>query len=251
MTEQTNIYNPDSAWDDAENPIVTSDAIWGKVFVHVNYWYFPGDGAKPELYNPQNPAHAKKKPSVKVFFQLAFLPEMGLSFEQKLELYTFSDDYKLKVLPSIANLNLTKDGKGFLKALDSKWVKVERVDGFTKNRKNPERGNYKTWEFKTVFTDEEACRKDYEASWNNGEPFSDDFQPREINGATDMKKQTALMFARIFVDEACKAAKGNKEVIIGYLQGKFSQNPDVGNYLTVESPEVQEMIDEWLPEALR
>lgn len=253
MTEETKIYNPDSAWEDAENPTVVSETIWGKVYVHVNQWYFPGGGATPEPYNPQNPAHALKKPATKISMQIAYLPEMMLSFEQKLELYTFSDDYRLKVLPSIAKLNLTKDGKGFLKALNEKWVKVERVDGLTPNRKNPERGNYKTWEFQTVFPDEEACRKDYAAIWNiDGKPWDEETPEPESSQSPNSKKiETALLFAKAFVDEACEIGKGNRNVIVGYLEGKFAQNPDVGNYLKVDSPEVNEMIDDWLPKELR
>ena len=52
MTEQTNIYNPDSAWDDAENPPVFSETIWGKVYVHVGHWHTPGGGEKAEPYDP-------------------------------------------------------------------------------------------------------------------------------------------------------------------------------------------------------
>lgn len=252
MTEETKIYNPDSAWDDAENPPVFSETIWGKVYVHVNHWHFPGGGEKPEPYDPQNPVHALKKPATKITMQIAFLPEMMLSFEQKLELYTFSDDYKMKVLPSIANLNLTKDGKGFLKALNEKWVKVERVEGFTPNRKNPERGNYKTWEFKAVFADEEACRRDYAANWNiDGKPWNELPEDEGLQAPDNKKVAIALQFAQAFVDEACEFGKGNKESIKGYLKGKFAQNPDVGNYLDVDSPEIEEMIEDWLPKELR
>lgn len=251
MSEETKVYNPNDAWDDAENPAVTTDTIWGKVFINANYWFFPGNGASPEPYDPQRPDHAQKKPAVKINFQIAFLPEMMLTFDQKLELYTFSEDYTKKVLPSIRALNLTNDGKGFLKALNEKWVKVEKIEGFTPNRKNPERGNYKTWEFKAVFADEEACRRDYAAIWNvGGAPWPEDHSMPSVPN-NDPAKQTALVFARVFVDEACKRCNGNKDAVLGYLEGKFMQNPDVGDHLKADSPEVLEMIDEWIPEALR
>lgn len=255
MNTETKIYNPNNAWDDAANPPITSNTIWGKVYVDCQYWYLSGNGVKPEPYDPQNPEHAKKRPTTKITMQLASLSEMKLTFEQKLEFFNFSNDYKKIVLPSINALNLTKDGGNPLKALNEKWVKIRKVEGFTPNRKNPERGNYQTWVFEKAFADENACRSDYLANANREDaPWDEEQTDSEAQPAVhnDLKKQTFEPFVRIFIDEACKTlGTSNKDAIIGYLHGKFAQNPDIGNYFMADSQEVSDMIDEWLPEGMR
>jgi len=234
----------DNALEDAENPNVIQNTLWGKIYVDASYWHFPGGGASPEPYDPQNTEHTTKRPAVKVSLQLEPLPELQLAFEQKLNIFTFSDDYVKVVLPSIKSLNLTKDGKNVLKALHNQWCRIERVEGFQQNKKNPDR-NYLTWKFEKVFSNEDECRNDYLSQ------FYPDSNSSSKSKPTDPKIENALAFAKIFVDEACKKAKGNRSIIEGFLKAKFDMNPDVGNYLKVDSPEIQEMIDEWLPEELR
>jgi len=233
-------------WDAAETAQEFSSEVWGKVYLDVTPWFFAGGGAKPVPYDPQNPEHAKKQPSIQVDMKMQVLPQMNLKFEVKRAEYTFSKDYTKIMLPSIKALNLTPDGKGILKALNEKWVKIDRVEGFTQNTRNPELGNFKTWKFLKVFASEEECLKDYEATYNvDGKPWPEEHKPADI--AVNPAKETALTIARVFVDEACRNFKGNKDSVIGFLEGKFAQNPDVGKYVKPDSPEIIEMIDNWTP----
>ncbi len=178
----------------------------GQSICRLQYWYLSGNGVKPEPYDPQHPEHAKKRPTTKITMQLASLSEMKLTFEQRLEFFNFSNDYKKIVLPSINALNLTKDGGNPLKALNEKWVKIRKVEGFTPNRKNPERGNYQTWVFEKAFVDENACRSDYLANANREDsPWEEEQTDSKAQPAVhnDLKKQT-LSHCPIFIDEACK-----------------------------------------------
>lgn len=149
------------------------------------------------------------------------------------------------VLPSLKDLGVTN-----LQTLNGQWVRVEMVGtGRTYDGKNGEKKEATTFKFLQVFASEEDCRNAWKAS--KGGNGSGTAQPAQAapangngngNGNDPAERETALKFAKAYVQNACRTASGDLQKARDALAPMLAGQKLLAKYFTVDSPEIIEMM---------
>lgn len=219
-------------WEIADNAKPRDFEYYGQVAADVWFGYFPGGGAKPIPYDPQQ--HPVDKRTTMIDIQIIPVPEQNVTFDIRQNYTDFSPDWTKITLPSIKALGV--DG---LRALNGQFVRVVQVDG--KREKKDENGNktgefYKTFKFLEVYPDQAVCSQAYAGA----APTHTESQP-ELTG--DAEKDTALKFARVVVENKVRAAKDIEEAI-NSVAGAIAGMPMINKHFTGSSPEIMNLIQE-------
>ena len=243
INPNANVMDP---WEAAGTDYTPVYEYYGQVQVTPVWLVFPGEkgsGQKPVPYNPQ--AHADKRPFLQIEARLNSIPDQKLSFSMEQKWASYDQDYQKITMPSIRKLGfILPDGKADMKRFNGQWVKFENVEGFRPNKTNPEKGNYKTWKFTAVYTDREACRQAFLAEHpQDGNTPAPKATPQPAAAAMDPAKKIALQF----IETTIKGAYSNGaqyEDVLEKVRSFIATNADSCAGLTVDSPEVRELLEQ-------
>jgi len=227
---ETNVMNDPWAAADAAKP--RDFEYYGQVKADAWFGFFPGGGAKPIPFDPQQ--HPTDKRSVMIDIQIIPIPEQNVNFDVRQNYTDFSLDWTKVTLPSIKAIGV--DG---LRALNGRFVRVALVDG---KREKKENGNktgefYKTFKFLEVFADQAACT----AAYVGAAPVRHD-EPNPVD-EMDKEKMTALQFAKVVVTNQARG-KTDKAEILKAVTEVISGMPLISKYYSGNSAEIVTMIEE-------
>lgn len=239
MTARQEIIDP---WDSAENPqeITFTNVYWGQVEAQSHYCVLEkGIGRLP--FDPQ--VHSADKRRTAIDLLIHPLPETGAQWDITRSVIAESHEWAGVILPSLRDLGIQA------RELNGKWVKVERVP-LTDKFGNPstyvdKTGQVKeqtTLKFVAVFSDEAACRADFQKGGSNPAPAS---KPANGGNGNNGERETALKFLKVYVQNACKG-QTDLAVIRETLALNLAQQPLISKYFTVDSPETTALIAEMI-----
>lgn len=243
VNPNANVVDP---WDLMGQEYVPVYEYYGQVQFTPMQMVFPGEkgsGQRPVPYNPQ--AHQGKRPFLQIEARLAAIPDQKLSFAMEQKWTNFEQDWQKITMPSIKKLGFTTpDGQADCKRFNNQWVKFESVEGFRQNKTNPEKGNYKTWKFTAVYADKEACRQAFltEHPQDGNTPAPAATAAPKTAAAPTGDKATAIKFIESTIQRAYK--KGAQyEDVVETVRDFIADNADACAGLTIDSPEVRELLD--------
>lgn len=229
MTEQ--IANDPWAIADSAKP--RDFEYYGQVHADCWFGFFPGDGAKPIPFDPQQ--HPVDKRTTMIDIQIIPVPEQDVRFDIRQNFTDFSLDWTKITLPSIKSLGV--DG---LRALNGRFVRVAQVDG--KREKKDQDGNktgeyYKTFKFLEVYPDQAACSMAYAGTSapRHTEPV--------VNEQHNLEKETALKFAKVIVENKAKG-QTDPQIVISLVTEAIAPMPMINKHFTGSSPEILNLIQE-------
>lgn len=148
-------------------------------------------------------------------------------------------DWVKIVLPSIKELGCTdEEGRPALWKVKDHWAKVQQVEGTRpRDKSNPDKGCWNTLKFLAIYPTEQACLD--AMALDNGQV------PEKPAAAKTSKKQQQREAALKFVEVAIGTYKGMKAEEIKDALAKFIEaSPTVKPYLSVDDPDVAEMIND-------
>lgn len=228
----TNVMNDPWAQADAAKP--RDFEYYGQVKADAWFGFFPGGGAKPIPFDPQQ--HPTDKRAVMIDIQILPIPEQNVNFDVRQNYTDFSLDWTKVTLPSIKACGV--DG---LRALNGRFVRVALVDG--KRERKGDNGNktgefYKTYKFIEVYADQAACTAAYAgAAPAHTEPESSPVDEEE------REKATALQFARVVVTNQARG-KTDKAEVLKAVTEVIAGMPLISKFYTGDSAEIVTMIEE-------
>jgi len=245
MTKQNPNANvlPDP-WEAMGTEYVPTYSYYGQVSISGIWMVFPGtkgSGAKPVPYNPAT--HNGLRPFLQIEAKLAVIPDQKLSYPMEQKWANYDQDWNKITMPSVRTLGFIRpDGKTDFQKLNGKYVSLEQVEGFSPNRNNPEKGNYKTWKFTAVYNSLEECRQAYLSE----HPSADNTPAPKAKAPkpeTDPMKAMALQFIETTIHEAYKNGAQYEDA---YEKAKQFIETNAGSCagLTIDSPEVRELLDQ-------
>lgn len=225
----------------AEEPVF-SNVFYGKCLLTVWLGKFPEGGGAPVRWVEGDPESAKR---TMIDFMLDLAPGSTAKFPVKQRMNKKDRDWWGIMLPSMKDAGAVDDkGHVDLKLVKDHWVKIEQVEGSRLRDKNdPEKGHWNTYKFLEIYKDEDACIKAM-ALDNGTEPEETPAPaaPKRGKAKNDERRQAALEFCRVTIG-TCKGMKPDE---IRKTADVFIQNnPNVAPYVTVDDPEIQEMINEY------
>lgn len=239
MAEQTVTQTKvnDDPWAVADAAKPRDFEYYGQVKADCWFGYFPGGGAKPIPFDPQQ--HPVDKRTTMIEIQIIPIPEQNVTFDIHQNYTDFSPDWTKVTLPSIKALGL--DG---IRSMNNRFARVAQVDG--KREKKDENGNkngefYKTFKFIEVYPDATACSTAYAGA----APQHTEQQPLpETNGNTE--KETALKFAKVVVQNKARGLTERDQIIAAVTEA-IAGMPMINKFYTGQSPEILALIDEVMP----
>lgn len=235
MTDQTvSQVVPDDPWVVADNAKPRDFEYYGQVKADAWFGFFPGGGAKPIAFDPQQ--HPVDKRTVMIDIQIIPVPEQNISFDIRQNYTDFSPDWTKVTLPSIRAIGV--DG---LRALNDRWVRVVQVDG--KREKKDENGKktgefYKTFKFLEVYPDAATCSTAYAGA----SPAHTESQPDPVADG-DKEKTTALQFAKVVITNKAQG-KTDPQAVINSVTEAIAGMPMINKFFTGDSPEILALIQE-------
>jgi len=239
-------------WDSAEQAKEPqySNVIWGQV--EASSWFCvleKGVGKvefDPQVHNPD-----QRRTAVEITIHP--LADMGLQFDVIRNMIAESREWASFVLPSIHDLGISP------KQLNGAWVKVQIVPLTDKN------GNVVTYtdingtvkekttiKFLVLFKNEAECSEDYLAS--PGKPQQTTEYPNgngsgngsgSGSGSGSKERETAYKFLKVYVENACRT-QPDLVAVQKHLETMIAQQPLISKYFTAESPEVLDLIAEYM-----
>lgn len=235
------------------NPADTFDPyeIAGSEYVPVREYYgrmsatcvamaFPGEkgsGQKPVPYNPS--IHTERQRFVQTEFRLSPLPEQQLSKPVEARWSNYDSDWTKITRKSLIDLGLINAaGNADIRRFDGMYCKLEWVEGFRKN-KDESKGNYKTMKITGLYKNEADCRSAYQKEVAGGEAAAS-AQP-VVN---DPAKASALAFIESIIQNAWKVPGAQYEDVHEKTDRFIQENAAACAGLTVDSPEVRELLEQ-------
>lgn len=234
MTTQVSNTQAADPWEVADSAKPRDYEYYGQVKADAWFGFFPGGGAKPIPFDPQQ--HPVDKRATMIDIQIIPIPEQDVRFDIRQNYTDFSQDWTKVTLPSIKGLGV--DG---LRSLNGRFVRVAQVDG--KRERKDENGNktgdfYKTFKFVEVYPDQAACAMAYAGAAPDTE------QPTNGNEhSADPEKDTALKFARVVVENQARGKTDPQQVISAVTETIYNM-PLINRHFTGSSPEVLNLIQE-------
>lgn len=234
------ISDPWESAEQAKEPSY-SNVIWGQCEAK-SWWCVLEKGIGKVEFDPQVHSQDQRRTAIDIIVHP--LADMNLTFELARNMIAESREWAGIVLPSIRELGVGP------KQLNGAWVKAQTVP-LTDKAGNPvtytSNGAVKektTLKFLAIYPDEEACRADYLA--NSGKVQQADIQyGQNGNGSDSKERETALKFVKVYVENACRG-QTDIEAARQKLAVSIAQQPLISKYFTVDSPEVVQMIDEFM-----
>lgn len=232
-------------WEAAGTEYVPVYEYYGQVQITPVWMVFPGEkgsGQRPVPYNQK--AHQGKRPFLQIEARLNALPDQKLSFAMEQKWSSFDQDWQKITMQSIKKLGfILPDGKADMKRFNGQWVKFENVEGFKQNKANPEKGNYKTWKFTAVYQDRESCRQAFLAEHPQDGNTSAPKATPQPEAVDDPAKKIALQFIETTIQNAYKSG-AQYEDVVEKVRDFIVTNAGSCAGLTIDSPEVRELLDE-------
>ena len=232
-------------WEAAGTEYTPTYDYYGQISLNPVWMVFPGEkgsGARPVPYNPQT--HAGKQPFLQIEAKLAPIPDQKLSYPMEMRWNSYDQDWNKITMPSIRSLGfIREDGKCDTKRFNGQWVKLEKVEGFRQNKNNPEKGNYKTWKFTAVYADRDACRNAFLTEHPDSGTPAPTAATAPKPAANDPAKATALQFIDATIKEAYRNGAQYDEVC-EKVDKFITANAAACAGLTIDSPEVRELLDQ-------
>lgn len=226
---------------EAGREIVRTDEYWGQIKVAAAAMAFAGKGQKPAPFDPA--IHSAKNRFIEIEMILDPLPECPTRFPVTMRVADFSADWQKIGLRSIKECGLVTDsGTADMHRLADSFVRVAQVPGFTKNR-DPEKENYRTLKFLKVFANEADCRADYYDAIGETPDAPVSTQRAAAPKAASPNVTIALDFVKSYV-KAQRSLKTPESEIRDGLKRFISENKMVGDVLSIDSPEVTEILNE-------
>lgn len=232
-------------WESAENAKEPqfSNEIWGQV--EAKSWFCVLEkGVGKVAFDPQVHSPDQRRTAIDIIIHP--LADMGLNFDLARNMIAESREWAGIVLPSIRDMGISP------KQLNGAWVKVQTVP-LTDKAGNPvtytdSNGVVKektAIKFLKLFANEEACRADYLE--NSGKTAQGDpVKNGNGNGNSDNKeRQTALAFLKAYVQNACRG-QHDLDAVRATLATKIAEQPLIGKYFTIDSPETVALITEYM-----
>jgi hypothetical protein len=232
MTEQNLSNDP---WAIADSAKPREFEYYGQVQADVWFGFFPGSGAKPIPFDPNQ--HPGDKRTVMIDIQIIPVAEQNVTFDVRQNYTDFSPDWTKITLPSIKALGL--DG---LRSLNGKFVRVTQVDG--KREKKDSGGNktgefYKTFKFLEIYPNQAACEAAY-----SGTPSNTEQQPTATsNNGNNPERDSALKFAKVVVENSARG-QSDLTIVINTVAANIANMPLISKYFTADSPEILNLIQE-------
>lgn len=253
MTQEV-VLNP---WELAMNPVAPTQVYWGQMVVEAHLVVLvKGIGKMPYEANTVMPDGSEPRPVTAVNLTLQPLAEMGLQWEITREPIAQGwGEWGDITLPSLRECGILE-----LPALNGMWAKAElEPTGRKYTNRNGEPRDATAFKFLKVFASEAECRADYNGKpAGNGKRTTDEIlgelgyetkADKPANGpanGVDKDRETALKFAKVYVQNACRASGGDLTKARDELAPKLAGQPLISKYFTVDSPEIVEMMAEVL-----
>lgn len=240
MTQQHVVMNP---WELAMNPPEQTQAYWGQMTVTARLvCLVKGVGKVDYTEGAVMPDGSEPRPVTAVRLNLIPLPEMKLQWGIEREpLAQGWGEWGEITLPSLKECGILE-----LPALNGAWVKAELVPTGQTWTKNGEKKTGTAFRFLRIFANEADCRADYN---NRGNDSSAQYTGGNGgNGGNteqkpeDKERETALKFAKVYVQNACRAASGDLDKARELLAPQLAKQPLISKFYTVDSPEIIEMM---------
>lgn len=228
----------DSPWEEAVNAQLPALEIYGKATVDA--WFcvlVKGVGAIP--FDPTQ--HKVQDRRTMISLAITPLPDMGLRFDTERRMLAQSSEWVKIVKPSLEAL-----GIGQPQSLNSKYVRAALVStGRTYVNKNGETKDATTIKVLEVFDTEAACLSAWQATTGTDvtthQAAPVQAAPVTMSApvpAANNEKAVALKFAAALVANV----KGDRNLLAAAIAG----NPLLSRNLTVDSPEVVNLINDYL-----
>lgn len=234
-----------------DNPQLVSPEFYGQMKLDV-YFCILEKGVGKVDFDPNKHALDQRRTAIKLM--LIPLPEHNAKYDIMRDQIAESKEWAGLVLPSIKSLGLAS-----VRELQDKWVKISfQPTGRSYTKTDPNTGetvtkDASTFKFLALYPNKEACRAAYQAergSNGNGheQASGNGSQAAGNTGATATspvakEKETALKFVKALV-----AKHNGAEAPIG---AAIAAMPLLAKHFTVESPEVQQLINEYLFEQMQ
>lgn len=228
MTDETQVFD---AFDDATNAELPAQEYWGQVNIDAwNCALVKGAGKLP--YDPSQ--HDKKFTAVDI--SMTPLAEMNLQWAPERNLIAQFGAWVKITWRSAQAL-----GIGHARDLNLKYARAKLSPTGRTWEKDGEKKEETTFEFLAFFDTEEECRADYFATTGKS---ADDVAPTQQPVAQPAPaavspRDNALKFAKKIIENAY--AKSPDDVM-SFITEQFAKFPLVGNHISVDDAEVQEMI---------
>lgn len=234
------------AFDAAGVEVSNDYEYYGKILIDCAFMVFPGEkgsGVKPVPYDPQ--AHQGLRPFVQIDMQLDALPECKVQYAVKGNWPNYSQDWNKITMPSIRALGFVKDDGGLdLKKFNGTWVKCTKKTGYRKNQ-DPTKENYKTLVFLSSYATEQECHDAFETEHGSSagaidaEMGTGTVDTGQGSGKLD---PAALAFVAYIVKEKARELGSDEVKVREAVKAWLAANADTCKGLTVETPEVEELI---------
>lgn len=233
-------FIPGDLFEEAVTEQVQNNDWWGQANVCVWEGQFPG----PVVWTKGNDP-AKRNVITDIKFGL--IPQCAQMQYTDIRGYRFSQNWVKVTAPSIRDCGLvTPGGAPDLRALDGKWCHVTKVDGLEKNKKEPDKPNYKTPKFVKIFKSEAECLADYDAviaGMAQEAPTTSAPQQQTSAGGLSQNQFRAIGFVKTAIKDAYAAKKSGDEV--KQIVEKFiAENAQWMEGLTINSPEITALLNE-------
>jgi hypothetical protein len=237
------MYN--DPFDAAANPQIAANEYFGKVEINAYFCVLEKGVGKVEFTEA---VHDVKDRRTAIDLEIIPIEEYGASYTIKRNILDISRDWQEITLPSLRDLGLID-----LRALNGMWAKVGFENtGRSYTNKNGTSVDATCFKFLVLYQNEQDCRNAYIAEYGvgtkgngngngNGPQATTSVQKPAVTPPATNPKDTALKFAKAIVDSTV-AGKTNLDEITAALAVKLAEFPIVGNVLSVDSPEINQMI---------
>lgn len=234
--------------DEAAEPVVYSDVYYGKCLMTFWEGKFPRDENNKIVGKPVrwNEGDDPKQRLIMVDMMLDLCAGCTSNYPIQFSLPKHDKDLQKIIIPSLVELGAVKpNGDADFSLAKDHFVKLQQVEGTRPRDKNdPDKGHWNTYKFLAIYQSEEECLN--AMALDNGE---DDLPgvpaastaPKKRDSKQDQRRAAALEFCRV----AIGTYKGMKaEEIKQAAQNFIQSNPNVKPFVTIDDPEITEMISE-------
>ena len=231
----------------AAEEVVYSNVYYGKCLLTFWYGKFPRNAegkvtGQPVRWNEGDPESEKL---TMIDFLLDLCPGCSANYPVKMTWKKNDKDWQKIVLPSLKEAGAVgTHGTVDLRMVKDHWVKVQQVEGTRlRDRNDPDKGCWNTYKFLAVYPTEQECQK--AMALDNGaepeEPAAAAPKRGKAGKQDDQRRKAAIEFCRVTIG----TCKGNPAAEIRkIMEGFIASNPNVNPYITVDDPEIMEMINE-------
>lgn len=178
---------------------------------------------------------------IMIDFLLDLLPGSSANFQVKQSWMKHDKDWQRIVIPSLKEIGVVDDsGAVDFSQVKDHYVKVQQVEGTRpRDKNNPDKGNWNTYKFLAIYKSQEEAAAAMALDSGDMPIPSETPAPKKAT-KNDQRKAAALEFVKV----ALKSMEGLKPDEIKTSLGQFIEsNPNIKPYLSIDDPEVMELIN--------